>query len=397
MSSMGLLALLGCGRTPSTEVAASWVGSVDTLSGGVIHVSNPAEGVWGSEERGAVAEEVRIGRMAGDGFEAFGEVGFLELDPLGRIWVFENQLQELRVFNADGDFVRTVGGRGEGPGEFQWVTGMSWGPGERLWVLDVGTMRFSVFDTAGAFLDSHRIEGGSLIIPWPGGFDRYGRLHHYARRSKAEGQGFELVLVRYDTLMTPGDTVLIPASGGSEIFELRGETSYMSVEVPFTTRSLWRLSPGGEILSVHTGTFNLALLGARGDTLRIVSREMEPSPVTDAELEEALGELARFTEAGGIVDRERIPRVKPALEDVWIDERGRTWVQPWRSGTAGGVLDLFDEVGRYLGPVDVPFSIHTRTPPIIRGDHLLAVTRDDLDVPYVVLGRLVLPASSIPQ
>jgi hypothetical protein len=197
--------------------------------------------------------------------------------------------------------------------------------------------------------------------------------------------------------MTPGDTVLIPASGGSETFELRGETSYMSVEVPFTTRNLWRLGPEGEILSVHTGAYTLATLGPRGDTLRIVSREFEPSPVTDAEVEEALGELARFTKAGGIVDRERIPRVKPALKDVWIDDRGRTWVQPGRNGTDIGVLDLFDEVGRYLGPVDVSFAIQIQPPPIIRGNRFLAVTKDAMDVPYVVIGRVVLPALSDPN
>ena len=45
---------------------------------------------------------------------------------------------------------------------------------------------------------------------------------------------------------------------------------------------------------------------------------------------------------------------------------------------------MFDPVGRYLGSVQAPVSIARGPAPIVRDDVMYAVTRSDLDVPFVV-------------
>ena len=51
-------------------------------------------------------------------------------------------------------------------------------------------------------------------------------------------------------------------------------------------------------------------------------------------------------------------------------------------------FDVFDSRGRYLGPVTVPPSFRTDPQPIFRGDHVWAITRDEMDVPRIVRYRL---------
>lgn len=94
-----------------------WAGSVDTLADGVVHVRNSAEPLWTAGEGWTLEEELRIGSATDEGPELLGQVRDLAVDPLDRIYVLESQSNEIRVFDADGEHVRTFGREGQGPGE----------------------------------------------------------------------------------------------------------------------------------------------------------------------------------------------------------------------------------------------------------------------------------------
>ena len=53
-----------------------------------------------------------------EGPDLFGAIYSFDVDAWGRIFVLDDQAQEVRIFDPDGTFVRTVGKKGEGPGEF---------------------------------------------------------------------------------------------------------------------------------------------------------------------------------------------------------------------------------------------------------------------------------------
>jgi hypothetical protein len=51
--------------------------------------------------------------------EVFGSIAGIGIDTLGRAYVLDSQYQEIRVFSPEGRYILTVGGPGQGPGEFQ--------------------------------------------------------------------------------------------------------------------------------------------------------------------------------------------------------------------------------------------------------------------------------------
>jgi hypothetical protein len=57
----------------------------------------------------------------------------------------------------------------------------------------------------------------------------------------------------------------------------------------------------------------------------------------------------------------------------------------------GRLLDVFDSEGRYLGRVELPFVMERYPTPLFRNGRIYAVTRDDLDVPYVVSAMIEMP------
>jgi hypothetical protein len=386
------LGTLGCaGEAP----ASGWGGTVDTLTSGQVAVHNPRGSLWSGGEDWRITEQIRVGTLDGTGPDMFGAITEFEVDQYGRFWVFEGQAQEIRVFDANGIHIRTVGRQGEGPGEFNRVIGMDWGPDGHLWLADPSNNRLSVVDTAGVFVASHPTIGGIMVMPWPGGFDDSGFFYTYGIDPTVEDD-FALVMVRYDADLQPIDSVAPPEFPGErQYFELRNEDSWMMTGVPYTPSLEWHLTREGTYWAGLTGVYHIFQLSWQGDTLRSIRRDYEPLPVTAADLDQAREGLEWFTDAGGKPDWSRIPSRKPAFEEFMFDDEGNLWVQMVAEGDLEGRLfDVFDPQGRYLGEVILPFPVDFYPAPIIRNGYLYAVTEDELEVPFVVRALIEHPAAS---
>lgn len=372
---------------------ARWAGSVDTLSSGRVVVSNPEAPLWTEGREWRLVEEMRIGVVDRAGPDLFGQVRSLAVDGADRIYVLESQAQEVRVFGPEGEHVRTFGRPGAGPGELSEPAMAEFGPGGELWVTDPDNNRVSVFDTTGSFVRSHPVPGGFIIVPWPGGFDRDG--HFYYPVPDFSAGGFRMKLVEHDADMQPVDTLSPPTDPVErESFELARGRSRMRASVPFDAGFIQRLGRDGTFWGGFTGDYRFFQLGPDGDTLRTITRAFTPLPVTEADRELARENLAWFTEEGGEADWSRLPSRKPAFEAFTFDEGGRLWVWPVTDGPEGKALDVFDRDGRYLGRIASPVPISPNPRPVMTDDAIVAVTRSDLDVPFVVRLRIERPEGS---
>jgi hypothetical protein len=381
------LGMAACGGDGAPGDSGEMV--VDTLPGGVIHVRNPEGGSWGPGEGWRLEEELRIGTADGQGLDAFGDmISSLALDPLGRIWVADQQSNEVRVFEADGRPVRRVGGTGRGPGEFLMPFRIFPDPAGRMWVADVMNARFTVLDTAGAVLETHRRPhpGGGNRPLW--GFDGEGRLLESEIRI-VEGGSRESI-VRLDATLAPADTFVLPPMGDPRhLRELRVERSVMRIQVPLTPMGVVGVGPDHQLWTGWSDTFRLVQRTLEGDTLRVVERAWTPEPVTAEHRAAALEEVVWYLEAGGELDPGEIPATLPAFRDLLVDHEGRPWVvaatgprmAPWDR------FHLFEADGRYLGEVEVDPPMAPG--PVLFGDGVVwATVRDELDVVYLVRYRV---------
>lgn len=388
------LAVLGCGDDASTT--PGWTGTIDTLPSGTILVRNPAsiDGGHAGDDGAPTATrliepDLRLGTADGDGPELFGQVRDIEADALGRIYVLDTQAKEIRVFGSDGAHLRNIGRAGAGPGELEEPTGMEWGRHEHLWVEDPRNNRYTVFDTTGALVATHPRNMNWRGFTWPGYFDGAGRL--YLQDIDFSPEGREERLVRRDSTMAALDTFPLPEYEPL-IYELvRNGLTRMAAGVPFSPRLQWLVARDGTLWFGVSGDYRLYQRALEGDTLRIVEREYEPIPVTSAERGEALDlEFYRdMAEQGADIDPARIPQFRPAWTSFTVDREGYLWVVPQIPDSMATALDVFDPEGRYLGRRIVSAPIQGATPgPVIRGEHLYAVTRDELGVQYVLRAPL---------
>jgi hypothetical protein len=388
-----IAAMVVAGCSPDGDAGDRWGGTVDTLDNGAVVVSNPAAPLWGDSEGWVLREDLRIGAVEGTGPEVFASVSALAVDARGRVHVLDARASEVRVFGPDGQHVRTIGGPGAGPGELSRAIGLAFANSGALWVVDAGNARYSVFDTAGAFMTTHRRPLGFFRIPWPGGFLADDTFVDVGVGDSADPRHPAELLVRYADTLEPLDTTHIPSLRTDPITLRRANGGpVMSFPDPYGPQLAWRFDARGFLWTAVTDRYELVQRSLRGDTVRIIRRAAPAVAVTAADRDDALERISeRVAEVGpgASLDRDpRVPDVKPALVRFYVDAGGGLWVEPSRAAGERQHFDIFDADGRYLGRVSPEHEIQSDPMPVFTPDAVLAVVRDSLDVPYVVRLRI---------
>lgn len=92
-------------------------------------------------------ETLRLGSL-NEPATTFGRISAAMLDSAGRIYVLDALSQNVRIFSPEGRLERTLGRRGNGPGEFERPFRMGF-VGRQLWISDGASQRLVFFDMAG--------------------------------------------------------------------------------------------------------------------------------------------------------------------------------------------------------------------------------------------------------
>jgi hypothetical protein len=386
--------LTGCGDVRPGG-ASGWTVAIDTTAAGAVRVVNspPARGI---EPTWVIDEEVRIGALDDGGPASFGQVKGLVVDDRDRIWVLDAQAQELRVFGPDGAHLRTLGRRGEGPGEFAGANGIMRAPDGRIWVVDPQLARMSVFDPEAGFETSHRWDRRSWGFIWQGRFDGAGRV---IEPSTATWDGQQRMALRiYGPAMQLMDSIPLeplPPPGGEAPAAYRWEAAGMwgYMQVPFYPQSHKALDEKAAFWGTRDGDadYRLVRWNPGGDTTLVVESRRPPVPVQAAERDSAIAALQDVLRQRGAstrLDWSRIPDVRPAIAGLFLADDGDVWTRVTTPDDAVTTWDVFSPDGRYRGTAVAPFRPYRWLPPVVRGDRLWLVVTDELDVQYVVAGRL---------
>lgn len=390
--------LASCGGDATRR--AAYAPEVDTLASGAVRVRNTSTGAWDADPaaRWRLTEIVRIGRLDGVGPDVFGMVGSLVEDALGRLWIADSRAGEIRVFDREGQYVRTVGRPGGGPGEFSSLGVVIGAPNGTIWV-DAGGRRWEVFDTAGVRIAGHPVNSnfGRGVRYWTtdgrllevnllmdrGGTGPFGGITAYVvRRLGPNGE-----LTPEDTLLAP----VLPEPQRVNFTNPEGRTTIVR-NLPLTRDPTFVVRPDGTLWITEGGNeYRIRRQTFEGDTLMLIERSFEPIAASDSarrlardEMQPPEGLASRDNDPG------RIPAVYPPFNALYSSRDGTLWVRRDLEDDAVG-LDVFDPTGAYLGQVDAPADLAGLSIRLITEDRIYAVAKDDFDVQYVVYLRIERP------
>jgi hypothetical protein len=309
----------------------------------------------------------------------------------GRILVVNSGTQELRFFDARGSFLNSVGGPGEGPGEYRYPQLIPDLALDTLRIFDM-TGRVTVLDAQGALI---RIETPRTAVRQPIGV-LSGRLVTAAGSARAALDTPEGIVANDITY----ESIDPAAAIRDTLFEIGGFDLFLSNtggRIAFT-RVPFDAGPSAAVaenrLYVTPGeTPDVLVMDSAGE-LRQVFRIMEaPEPVTRTAFDRIVEEnVARASgEADAAELRRRyglmpMPEHIPFFQNLLIDASRNLWLQAFTSDDAARPeWVVLDPTGRVLGRLATPRSVSITQ---IGHDHVLGIRRDDADVEHVVRFRL---------
>lgn len=120
---------------------------------GVRIVHNVKGGTWGSDPKVSIELVRTIGDVDSDDENlAFDSPTDLAVDAAGNIYIADSRNQRIQMFNPEGRYLRTIGRKGQGPGEFMATRSIDFDGEGRLHVLDNWQRRIQVFTPKGEVL-----------------------------------------------------------------------------------------------------------------------------------------------------------------------------------------------------------------------------------------------------
>lgn len=344
---------------------------------------------------------LQIGEVSGEEAYLFARIqGMVRLSD-GRIAVVDNRAPDLRIFDADGRWVRTLGRKGRGPGEFQSPSILGVLPGDTIVVVDGSLRRISLFHpdagfirsaTAGDDLHGYLLAVGMFatgavvdertVFP-DNPEEGYGRRPVEYRIVGLDGAvvsdlgrfpGYEAVMAAQDD---GGHTQVITGAapfGKSPAAAVRGDRFY------YGAQDAWEIR----------------VLRPDGSLERIIRWNRDPAPVTDAQVAAFIENKLSNLPDGNLVRRYRklyrdapVPERHPAYGSLFVDRLGWLWVEETRlSEDAPHRWTILDPAGRVAAAVDLPPRFRLED---VGADYVLGRWVDELGVNYVRMYALNRP------
>jgi hypothetical protein len=266
--------------------------------------------------------------------------------------MLQRQAKSIRLYDADGRFVRALGRRGKGPGEFENPARLGW-HGDELWVYDTDLRRFSTFSADGDLLGTEPVPIVGRLEEDPAAFRTqpevlrtdgvtissiFGRQLGHAHTFLGEPETRVVAAVALDGRILRALVRLPPLDRQAE----RDASGSTVARPPFPHDVLWGLDPQGtRIIWVDArpdgraqGAIAVMALSFEGDTIYDTRIPLENLPIPAAvrrRYEDRWEKRARRAANPLVADAIRraayVPESYPEASELVVGMDGSAWIR----------------------------------------------------------------------
>jgi hypothetical protein len=237
---------IGCAKQ------SEWRGKIEVING-IPFINNPKEPI----DQGAVLSlenSLRIGKAAGKEEYMFQEIGAIEVDDADRIYIADWKEPHIKIFDKNGVYLKTLGRRGQGPGEFQRINRLQIINHNKLSVFDGNLKRLSIFSLDGDFEKSIPIQKMSPLDVCIG------------------SNGYFLVkTVHLDPVSAKAGIAINLYDPEFNLIKVLAADKPRDVLTPFQPYFVWALLTNNDILLGNNERYSFSLYDPRGDKIRTIN------------------------------------------------------------------------------------------------------------------------------
>jgi hypothetical protein len=332
---LAILLLVSCGKQ-----GGKWKGTISE-EGGITVVKNPKEPIWSTDIL-KLEEEVSIGEKEGGREELlFSRVREIDADVKGNIYVLDSQPPFVRVSDESGAFERTIGQKGQGPGEMEGPACLQITPAEEVMVYDYLTRRLIFFSLKGLYL---RQSSTATVTPF--------------------------TYLKMDSRGNYVADLLLPPPAGQEVAKFSSdmkpiatiakiESHYKDREIDVLAPTiLFDLTPGGDLVWARSDSYIMYILDPAGRVIKRIQKEYEAYDVTE-EYKKSITQRFMGLDSSRQTWKLNFAKSFPPMRGLYVDEEGRIFVETYEPvlGRKGWTcFDVFDSEGRFMAKFPIKRS-----------------------------------------
>ena len=349
--------------------------------------------------------ELQVGALDGPAAYQFAGIASVVRLADGSLVVSDRGSGEVRVFDETGSFVKAIGRKGDGPGEFGAAPVLASSEDGILRAWDPRNRRFSSFRIS----DEELIEESAIVGPGEELTRRIGITSDGWRHSAAGDlwvvwqEGFDTGSPDNPVTSDVALRVQLAVDGGADAHlvatipwaRIRTQVPATAFD-PFAPRGSWAGARGSGFTFTNDGESDRVIAYQReGDVVWISELGRPRVPVTGRARDDARDHVIADRRARGVDpgptlqlldDLEPPETVGPFMgllasdSEVWVHRRNELRSDEDKR------YDVISHAGRWLGSIEVP-AVAGR-PLELEGDHLITVWRDEFDVEYLRVYRI---------
>ena len=368
-----------CSKAGEEVKTAEWKGEI-AYEGGVKVIKNPADPVFG-DFAFDMEEDLSIGREDDDNY-LFHQPSDIALDSQENIYVADSGNFRIQKFDSGGQYLQTIGKKGQGPGEFENPSRIFFDAQDTIYITDGGGRRrdsrsMKIFDKKGEFIKTIKLE-----IPISEFYvDANGYIFANAGLVAERGERR-----RAFVKMNSEGKIIKNIAEFSDIKEVakksREVTATFRVHHNYTPRFCFSALNEKTFSYGYPSTYQLLVSDNEGKLLLKVQKEETTSPIPQVEKKFIIESIEKNLSRGGkkwpegvVEEACHFPPTKPFFWSILVDDFQRLYVWKVKSTTDPSKdyeFDVFDKEGYFLYRLKFP-----NRPEIIGKGFLFDIKEDE--------------------
>jgi len=334
--------------------AGDWKGKTETIEG-VKYVKNPSVPM----DKPATVDMEELWELGGetdDEDEFFGIIADIEIDEAGNVYLLDSQLSEVKIYTADGEYLRSIGREGEGPGEFRRPSAIFFTKDGNIGVMQTIPAKVVILTPEGEPAGDYPLpepEGGGFQMLTGGQASKGQLVLCLARTKVADDQS---KWSRNDFLARVDDQGNMVAEYATKNKDIIFANAILNFADWDTFERRWTVAPDGKVYACESYLdYEITVWNADGSIDKKITRESKHYKHAADEKEFLTKMMEHFAQT--------IPDCKVEIEDnakdietVYIRDDGSIWVltaEGSRDNPDGslGVFDVYNKDGQFAKTV----------------------------------------------
>ena len=350
---------------------AEWKGTIEEVDGVKI-VKNPKEPIYG-EIYLDLEEDLKIGNEEDENYQ-FYRVRDVALDSHLNIYILDAGNHRVQKFDKNGNYLQTIGRKGQGPGEFAGPSNVFINSQDNLYVSE--GRRIQIFNSSGNFMKSIPLENSISDFY----VDSRGDI--FANASWLNEEGRKRVIVKINsegkiikTIAEFSDIKQVIKMDSEKVVAIQARHSY-------TPKLLLSAVDKQAFTYAYSLEYKIFIIDNDGKLLSKIQAEEDSHSISQSEKKHIIGQLMASASRRGrkfsldvVEEACNFPSIRPFFWEIIVDDLQRIFIWKVKSvldKSEGNEFDVINKEGYFLYRAKIPV-----VPKIIRKGFLYDIKEDE--------------------